>query len=134
MFSMTARAKYDAWVSQSKTYSSDLEAAKERYISIAREIGWDGDVSSKSNSSGPMGGVRVSTMAPPDEEVGKGKGNGDGNGEGSSKLHDAVIDGDVEMVKKLIKEEKVPVDTRDEYVSQHLLGVLMSRLELTGRV
>lgn len=105
MFSMAARAKYDAWVQQSKTYP-ELDDARERYIDIARDIGWDGDVSS-SGSSGPMGGVRVSTMAPPAEE----------GGEGSSKLHDAVIDGDVKAVRRLLKEEGVSVDSRDEYVS-----------------
>ena len=111
---MTARAKYDAWVSQSRIYP-DLDDAKERYVDIARDIGWDGDVSSK-GGNGPMGGVKVSTMAPLDE------GRLEGQGEGSSKLHDAVIDGDISMARKLISQDGVPVDTRDEYVrpSSHL--------------
>lgn len=116
---MTARAKYDAWVSQSKRYP-DIEDAKDRYITIAREIGWDGDVSSK-GGNGPMGGVKVSTMAPLEVE---------GNGERSSRLHDAVIDGDTKLARSLIENGGVPVDTRDEYV--HLTLTFLARV--SGRL
>lgn len=126
MFSMTARAKHDAWVNQAKLYSSDLSSAKERYISIARDIGWDGDVSA-SSSSGPMGGVKVSTMAPLEVD------RDTGAGSGSSKLHDAVIDGDERVVRTLIEDERVPVDSRDEYVSS-VLDILASRVSEADEV
>jgi hypothetical protein len=99
---MQARAKHDAWVTQSQKYT-EVEEAKGRYIELAKEIGWEGG---KSGSGGAMGGVKVSVMA--QEEV-------EGEGE-SSKLHEAVIDGRVEEVERLVKGG-TSVDSKDEYVS-----------------
>lgn len=107
LFSMASRAKYDAWNSQAGKYADDVDGAKGRYIEIAREMGWEG-AESGSSSSGPMGGVRVSTMAAPEEE-------GSGEPNGTSKLHDAVIDADESLVRRLVKEGE-HVDTRDQYV------------------
>lgn len=101
---MAARAKHDAWVTQSQKYS-DVEEAKGRYIEIAKEIGWEGG---KSGSGGAMGGVKVSVMAKeeatPGDEV------------GTSELHEAVIDGRAEEVERLVKAGS-DVDSKDEYVS-----------------
>lgn len=105
MFSIQARAKHDAWVAQAQKYSQDPEEAKSRYIEIAKELGWEGG---KSGSGGAMGGVRVSTMAPPEEDQG-------GGGE-ISKLHEAVLDGKVQEVELLLSGG-AGVDGIDEYVS-----------------
>jgi hypothetical protein len=102
---MQARAKHDAWVAQAYNYAQDPEEAKGRYIEIAKELGWEGG---KSGSGGAMGGVRVSTMAPPEENQGAG-------GE-VSKLHEAVLDGQVQEVERLLSGG-AGVDSIDEYVS-----------------
>jgi hypothetical protein len=98
---MQARAKHDAWVTQSQKHS-EVEEAKSRYIELAKEIGWEGG---KSGQGGAMGGVKVSTMA--QDSV-------DEEGE-TSELHEAVIDGKVEEVERLIKGGS-DVDPKDEYV------------------
>ena len=99
---MQARAKHDAWVTQSQKHS-EVEGAKSRYIELAKEIGWEGG---KSGQGGAMGGVKVSTMAQ-DTSV-------DEEGE-MSELHEAVIDGKVEEVERLVKGGS-DVDSKDEYV------------------
>jgi len=104
MFSVAARAKHDAWATQSQKYS-DVEEAKGRYIEIAKEIGWEGG---KSGSGGAMGGVKVSVMAKEEDSL--------GNEAGSSELHEAVIDGRVEEVERLVKAGR-DVDSKDDYVS-----------------
>jgi hypothetical protein len=101
IFSMQARAKHDAWVTQSQKHS-EVEPAKSRYIELAKEIGWEGG---KSGQGGAMGGVKVSTMA--QESV-------DEEGE-MSELHEAVIDGKVEEVERLVKGGS-DVDSKDQYV------------------
>ena len=104
MFSMAARAKHDAWVTQSQKYT-DVEEAKGRYIEIAKEIGWEGG---KSGSGGAMGGVKVSVMAKAEDTR--------GDEAGSSELHEAVIEGRAEEVERLVKAGR-DVDSKDEYVS-----------------
>ena len=98
---MQARAKHDAWLAQSQKYA-EVDNAKERYIELAKEIGWEGGTS---GSGGALGGVKVSVMA---QEEGEGE---------SSKLHEAVIDGKVEEVERLVRAG-TSVDTKDEYVSR----------------
>ena len=56
IFSLTARAKHDAWEQASKRPLPDAEA---EYIRIAQELGWKGEEGR---------GVRVSTIAPVDAE------------------------------------------------------------------
>lgn len=107
MFSMAARAKHDAWVAQAARFSDDTDGAKARYIEIAKELGWEGGKAGASGS-GALGGVRVSTMAPPEDPDA-------GEASGSSRLHDAVIDGDEARVRRIIQEGE-KVDVRDEYV------------------
>jgi hypothetical protein len=101
---MQARAKHDAWVTQSKKYANDTEDARERYMEIAKELGWEGGDSS---SGSAIGGIRVSMMA--QEEVPAGA---------SSELHDAVIEGRAEEVERLVKSG-MDVDSRDNYVGLH---------------
>jgi hypothetical protein len=103
MFSMAARAKHDAWVTQSQKYT-DVEEAKERYIELAKEIGWE---AGESGSGAPMGGMKVSMMAQ-DTSL-------DREGE-ASELHEAVIDGKAEEVERLVKSG-ISVDAVDIYVS-----------------
>jgi len=102
---MAARAKHDAWVTQSQKYS-DVEEAKGRYIEVAKEIGWEGG---KSGSGGAMGGVKVSVMAQEEDSP--------GDEVGTSELHEAVIDGRAEEVERLVKAGN-SVDSKDEYVSR----------------
>lgn len=104
MFSMAARAKHDAWVTQSQKFT-DVEEAKGRYIEIAKEIGWEGG---KTGSRGAMGGVKVSVMAQEEDTR--------GDEAGTSELHEAVIDGRAEEVERLVKAGS-SVDSKDEYVS-----------------
>lgn len=106
---MQARAKHDAWVTQSQKYS-EVEEAKSRYIDLAKEIGWEGG---KSGQGGAMGGVKVSMMAQ-DPSVDEG-------GE-TSELHEAVIDGKVEEVERLVKGGN-DVNLKDEYASLFMFSV-----------
>ena len=55
-----------------------------------------------------MGGVKVSVMAKEEDSL--------GNEAGSSELHEAVIDGRVEEVERLVKAGR-DVDSKDDYVS-----------------
>lgn len=108
---MQARAKHDAWVTQAQKYVDDTEGAKARYIEIAKDLGWEGG---RSGSGGAMGGVRVSMMAQEDQEEGSRVGE-------TSKLHEAVLDGNVKEVERILAAGGV-VDTRDEYVSAASTG------------
>ncbi|KAG6851194.1 Succinate--CoA ligase [ADP/GDP-forming] subunit alpha, mitochondrial [Arthromyces matolae] len=79
IFDMTGRAKWDAWNSISKTYTSvaDVEA---RYMAIARDLGWsegfpndnqpdfEHNLPPTRDETNGMGGA-VSTMMVPDEKV-----------------------------------------------------------------
>lgn len=57
-FNMTARAKYDAWAEQFRI-RPDKDGAKERYMEIAAELGFEKD----GKTGGGGRGVKVSTMA-----------------------------------------------------------------------
>jgi hypothetical protein len=114
---MQARAKHDAWVAQAQKYADDEEGAKARYIEIAKDLGWEGG---KSGSGGAMGGVRVSMMA---QDEGEGSGS-------TSKLHEAVLDGQIKEVERLLSAG-AGVDSRDAYVSFCLSG---SRLPMYAEV
>ena len=53
MFSMTARAKYDAHSAQSEKYVRlGGEAARARYVEIARGVGWDGKIDEEEGEEG----------------------------------------------------------------------------------
>jgi len=64
-FSLPAtKAKWNAWKAQGEKYGDDEDAAKDRYVEIATEIGYE---VGKKNKVG-MGGVVVSSMSNPAEE------------------------------------------------------------------
>jgi acyl-CoA-binding protein len=90
VFDMTGRAKWDAWSAAGKTYHDGADA-ENRYLAIARSLGWEKEttgaresksdeidldnISDDDNSSGgsdggggPMGGT-VSSMASLHEEI-----------------------------------------------------------------
>jgi hypothetical protein len=95
---MAGRSKWDAWTAVAKSYNDDREKAEERYLEIARTLGWTDNasqsytesnkeinsstdilpheisISGSSRGGGGEGmGASVSAMAPPpfDEQDGK---------------------------------------------------------------
>jgi hypothetical protein len=59
-FSLPAtKAKWNAWKAQGDVYGQDAQGAKERYVEIAEEIGYQVGKTNK----GAMGGVVVSSMS-----------------------------------------------------------------------
>ncbi|WRT68912.1 uncharacterized protein IL334_005894 [Kwoniella shivajii] len=128
IFSPTPRAKYDAWVAQLSKYASagenGINAARDRYVVIAKEIGWSGDNDDdeevdlenldtepsairkdkgKSQQDNPIGGVKVSVMSEEGEQ-----------GDTNSPLHDAVIANRLEEVRALIKKGYI-INDKDEF-------------------
>ena len=141
IFYPAPRAKYDAWVATHAKYtasssSTGAETAKasaqERYLEIARQVGWtneglgdddeeiDFDASdeepAQAESSGssvkPRGmGPRVSVMA---------QDNGTDASEGQeevSALHVAVVDDSADDVRRILAAEPRGVNEKDEFVS-----------------
>ncbi len=57
----TTKAKHSSWVSISKQYADDLDAARRRYIDIAIDIGFDDREAGTGKGAG-VGGGAVSVM------------------------------------------------------------------------
>ncbi|WWC91352.1 uncharacterized protein L201_006295 [Kwoniella dendrophila CBS 6074] len=134
IFSPAPRAKYDSWAFQYTKYSSQSSGQKSacrRYIEIAKQIGWTGNIreyededidlenldddpaedqrqiQGKSGNDNPIGGVKVSVMS-----------GEDGEQDALSTihpLHQAVSDNDVSQVEKLIKQNMDDINLRDEF-------------------
>lgn len=128
---MVGRAKWDAWKGTSETYENNTHAAEQRYLVIARELGWvprsnpvaggkqledadaDGGVwddSKTSDSSGGGGGggmgTFVSSMAYSGPDLGE-----------AQTLHGVAIAGDSEQLDKfLLVNPTVDINSRDEFV------------------
>ncbi|KAK4688503.1 hypothetical protein P7C73_g1601, partial [Tremellales sp. Uapishka_1] len=129
MFSLAARAKYDAWVAQAAKYDA-LEAARQRYIVIAAQIGWSGEGlddseendiddeedgsedkrrrdKGKKKEAGIMG-KSVSVMVSHEHSLGI-------DGDAKSPIHEAVIDESLEEVKTLLANSPSLLDAKDEF-------------------
>ncbi|KAL4069688.1 acyl CoA binding protein-domain-containing protein [Scleroderma yunnanense] len=135
LFDMTGRAKWDAWSNTHKTYHDRRADAENRYLDIARELGWvpgaasssgaqpdassdevwddelDIKVSSSSNGGAGMG-TFVSALVRPTT--------GDGETETLQKL---AIDGDALEVSRFLEANPLmDINERDEfgYTALHL--------------
>ncbi|KAJ8591521.1 ankyrin [Rhizopogon salebrosus TDB-379] len=141
IFDMVGRAKWDAWKGISEKYESNTHAAEQRYLAIARELGWvprstpvlgkasekqsedadaDGDVwddsvdakPSKSSGGGGGMGTSVSSMAYPGPDLGE-----------AQTLHGVAIAGDPEKLNEfLLANPGTDINTLDEfgYTALHL--------------
>ncbi|OCF44909.1 hypothetical protein I317_01188 [Kwoniella heveanensis CBS 569] len=135
LFSPAARAKYDAWSAQHHKYASvtspdGLNAARARYVTIARDAGWDGRVdqddsgddeevdlenldndvpvdcaSSKKGGDNAMGGVKVSVMS----------GGMDAAQGTTSPIHDAVVARSIRQIQQILEQDGGSINSKDEY-------------------
>ncbi|ORX38897.1 ankyrin repeat-containing domain protein [Kockovaella imperatae] len=141
LFSPAPRAKYDAWVVQHARYSVEglegVAKAQERYMSIAREVGWDGHVPVDEDNDEDLehldsedeedhAGKRSSTST---GEV-RGKSSNTGMGTGVSMmsreemevdgardlypLHEAVLTNDLDTIKALLDQSPELIDVKDD--------------------
>jgi len=119
IFDMTGRAKWDAWTSVGKKYTQPKDA-QERYLQIAKSLGWsettvvlsepsieqaddDGSPSSKAGPVSGMGGA-VSTMASAREEP-------------DQSLHGLAVSDDVAGLTRLLEmQPETDINGRDEFV------------------
>lgn len=119
LFDITGRAKWDAWDEIGKRFtSSGLEAAEERYVEIAKSLGWEGDHTagtaseekhdSEGSSSGGMG-VSVSSATKPPEE----------NGED---IHSLAVSGNFPKLALLLNDPQLDVNERDQFVRTGFSG------------
>ena len=118
-FDLTGRAKWDAWMLAAQSYEGRPSEAENRYLDIARSLGWkegssaatggDGETDGQEERGGGTGmGVSVSIISPPTLE-----GTSD-----SSELHGYAMRDDVAALSALFSAGKcADIDVRDEYVS-----------------
>ena len=118
-FDLTGRAKWDAWMLAAQSYDGRPSEAENRYLDIARSLGWkegssvatggDGETDGQEERGGGTGmGVSVSIISPPTLE-----GTND-----SSELHGYAMRDDVAALSALFSAGKcADIDVRDEYVS-----------------
>ncbi|WWC73236.1 uncharacterized protein I206_107202 [Kwoniella pini CBS 10737] len=135
IFSPAPRAKYDAWALQFAKYSPNQKAgqemARQRYLEIARQVGWAGIVEeeeeddidlenlddepsnagnrdkSQGRADNPIGGVKVSIMSGQEET--------EDDIESASPLHDAVSDDNRQIVQALIKRDPRTINLKDPF-------------------
>ena len=122
IFDFTGRAKWDSWYEVGKKYSTQSDpdgAAQERYLEIAKSLGWksgataDDDLlghesdGERENMKGVITGtgVFVSTMfAPKDEDL--------------DTIHGLAIAGDAQTLEKMLTADpSLDLNQKDEYVS-----------------
>ena len=133
---MTGRAKWDVWSNTQKVYHDRKADAENRYLEIARGLGWvpgttsgaepetssdepdevwDEELAMKvSSSSGGEGGMGtfVSSMTRPTAQGGE-----------AESLHKLAIDGDALGVSRFLKENPLmDVNERDEFVGDFSCG------------
>lgn len=150
---MVGRAKWDAWKSASESYENNTHAAEQRYLAIARELGWVprstpvvGKTSEKrsedgGDADGDVWDHSVDTKSPKSSGGGGGGGGGSG-GMGTSvssmvnpgpdlseaqTLHGVAIAGDPEKLNEfLLVNPAADVNARDEFVRLSGTSVLQS--------
>ncbi|KAI0257459.1 ankyrin repeat-containing domain protein [Lactifluus subvellereus] len=115
-FDISGRAKWDAWMLASKTYEGRPSEAEQRYLDIARSLGWaecataatDGTEEQVKRSGGGTGmGISVSVVSPPspDEEATTGSG-----------LHGYAMGGDIAATSAFLRDsEGLDINALDEY-------------------
>ena len=119
-FDISGRAKWDAWALASKTYEERPSEAEQRYLDIARSLGWEDGATTiatadkteehpKRSGGGTGMGVSVSVVTPPSPDA-----------EAASDLHGyaMAMDDDVTAISAFLRDtEGLDVNARDEYVS-----------------
>jgi hypothetical protein len=126
-FDISGRAKWDAWALASKTYEGHPSDAEQRYLDIARSLGWEDPaiaaaaaaaattaVTDKTEEQTEMSGggtgmgVSVSVVSPPSPED-----------EGAAcSLHSCAMGDDVAATSAFLRDsEDLDINARDEYVS-----------------
>ncbi|WVQ75397.1 hypothetical protein IAR50_005017 [Cryptococcus sp. DSM 104548] len=137
IFYPAARAKYDAWLSAHKKYTSlDIEPAEAqaraqgRYVDIAKQVGWDGvireedDIDLENLSDSEDDEAEERTAEDPKDGSGKdgwrsvsvmeGAGQKSAD-ESQSPIHDAVSTDDLVEVRKILQNDKGLVNVVDEF-------------------
>lgn len=120
-FDPTGRAKWDAWMREAQSYEGRPSDAENRYLDIARSLGWtegssaapgaDGETDGQEESGGGGGsgsgmGISVSVISPPTLE----------DASDSSELHGYAMTDDVAALSALFSAGKcADIDVRDEY-------------------
>lgn len=118
---MTGRAKWDAWAQAGKDYTGRAGDAEERYLEIARGMGWvagevpnsenngkgkevaDGEESSRGDGTGM--GISVSKMAV------------EGGEESASELHRLAVEDDAfGLLNYIDATPELDVNAKDEFV------------------
>ena len=131
---MTGRAKWDAWAAAGQTYGTEVHGAEQRYLSIARELGWtfsaaveitpevltedgfqgsDGDIWDKNDISSNQGGggmsTGVSAFAPPEVDE-----------HDANTPHGMAVSNNAEGLKSyLAAHPEVDLNELDEHVSRN---------------
>ncbi|KAF5385444.1 hypothetical protein D9757_005368 [Collybiopsis confluens] len=121
IFDMTGRAKWDAWDAAGKRYS-DVQEAENRYLEIARDLGWqpgapkkqeeaksediwDSESSNSEESHGGGGGLGVSVSSVVAPEI-----------EDDNTLHGLAIAGDAQKLHTLISlDQEINLNGLDEF-------------------
>jgi len=119
-FDISGRAKWDAWKLASETYEGRPSEAENRYLDIARDLGWkEGEpaavtseteeraAAAERGGGGPGMGVSVSVMSPPQEDE-----------ESAIGLHAYAMREDVAAMSAFLQAgagEGLDIDARDEY-------------------
>jgi len=133
---MTGRAKWDAWSNTQKTYHDRKADAENRYLDIARELGWvpgaaafqtvvdaqpetsadeiwDDELAMKVSSSSCGGGSMGAFVSAVIRPTAQG---------GEETLHKLAIDGDALEVSRFLKANPLmDIDERDEFVGDFLV-------------
>ncbi|ORY29166.1 ankyrin repeat-containing domain protein [Naematelia encephala] len=138
IFSVAARAKYDAWAAQTARYAKlndGAQQARGRYVGIAKEVGWKGEGLDmlkdedddldlehlsdddeadtaprrfKGKGRADGMGIRVSQMARPEGEA-------EQDGGSDYPIHDAIIDESIDEVRRLLDRDPSLINARDAY-------------------
>ncbi|KAG7563038.1 hypothetical protein FFLO_01470 [Filobasidium floriforme] len=102
-FSLPAtKAKWNAWKAQGEKYGEDAQGAKEKYIEISEEIGYQVGKTSK----GGVGGVVVSSMSRTDM---------DSEEELHEPVHARAMDGDIQALTDILKSDGDLINSQDEF-------------------
>jgi acyl-CoA-binding protein len=135
LLEFAGRAKWDSWQELGKQYSTHSDpdgAAQERYLEIAKLLGWkpgavvehgslghDTDGDSESTKGIITGtGIFVSTMSTPKGDIGNDLGT----------IHGLAIAGDAQKLEKMLKANpSLDVNQKDEFVSVFITCVSQAR-------
>lgn len=115
-FDMSGRAKWDAWDGLSKTLGDEadpVQAAEERYLEQARNLGWHegqeipSDTQEGGGRSGGGGGMGASVSVPVANDAASIE----------DSVHGFAISGNVVGLEALLDKQPALVNARDEFVS-----------------